>query len=100
MPAPATSNGWPACWPLPLIVMADGTPTRIVRTPLRSSHAAACERLMLVTVTLPAARSFSVVVSDHIAPSVAPDAGSRGKKFRNDPTIGDSACAAMLSEGA
>src|SRR2546429_5193007 len=42
---------------------------------------------MLVTVTLPAVRSFDVTVSVQVAPSVAPFAGSRGKKFRNEPMI-------------
>src|SRR2546422_9884623 len=42
---------------------------------------------MLVTVTLPAVRSFDVTVSVQVAPIVAPFAGSRGKKFRNEPMI-------------
>src|SRR3989442_14269650 len=42
---------------------------------------------MLVTVTLPAVRSFDVTVSVQVAPSVAPFACSRGKKFRNEPMI-------------
>src|SRR6185503_2759517 len=53
---------------------------------------------MLVIVTVPAARFISVVVSVQVAPSVAPPAGSRGKKFLKPPTIGDSDCAAILSE--
>src|SRR6266513_980683 len=53
---------------------------------------------MLVTVTPPAARSISVVVSVQVAPSVAPAGGMRGKKFLNEPTTGDSACAATLSD--
>ncbi len=97
-PLPATSKGWPACWPLPLIVKSEAISTRTARVPLRSSHAAACARLMLVTVTLPAARSFSVDVSVHATPGIAPLGGSRGKKFLNDPTTGDNDCAATLSD--
>ena len=54
---------------------------------------------MLLTVTLPAARSLIDRVSVQVTPRLNPDAGSRGKKFRNDPTMGDSDWAATLSEG-
>src|SRR3954452_17542113 len=75
------------------------TSIRTLRAPLRSSQPAACERVMLFTLTLPVARSFIVTVSVHVAPCVTPAAGSRGKKLRNDPTIGDTAWAALLSDG-
>ena len=53
-----------------------------------------------MTVTLPAVRSFDVTVSVHVAPSVAPVAGSRGKKFRKEPMICASNCAGVVvSEG-
>ena len=97
-PLPATSNRWPNCWPLPLIVKSDMTSSRTARVPFRSSHAAARERLMLETVTPPTARSFSTVVSVQVAPTVTPAGASRGKKFLNEPTIGDSDWAAALSE--
>jgi hypothetical protein len=72
-----------------LIVKSETTSTRSDRVLLRSSHFTAFERLMLVIVTVPAARLTSVVVSVHVAPSVAPAAGSIGKKFLKPPIIGD-----------
>src|SRR6266516_818447 len=77
---------------------SDRTSTRSARVAIRSSHATAWDRLMLVTVTLPAARSFSVTVSAHVAPSVRPVAGSRGKKFLNEPTTGARDWDAVLSD--
>ena len=53
---------------------------------------------MLVTVTLPAARSFSVTVSVQVAPTVRPLGGNRGKKFLNEPTTGARDWAAVLSD--
>ena len=64
---------------------------RTQRVPLRSSQPAACERVMFFTLTLPVARSFIVTVSVQVAPCLIPQTGNRGKKLRNDPTIGDTA---------
>src|ERR1041384_7625327 len=87
------------CWPVPWIVKSDVTSTRNARLPLRSSQAAACERLTLFTVTDPAARSFSLVVSVQLVPSVTPAGGRRGKKFLKEPTTGASDSAAARSDG-
>ena len=76
----------------------DVTSTRRHRALLRCSHPLARELLMLVTVTLPAERSVDLTVSVQAAPTVAPAAGKRGKKFWKDPMIRATDCEDVVSD--